>query len=226
MTKIAVILSGCGYIDGAEVRESVLSLLYLDEQGAEVSIFAPNMNQHHVVNHLNGEEQPGTRNILEESARIARGKIQPLSELKEADFDGLVVPGGFGVAKNLSDLAFKGADATVLPEFATAIRAFFDAKKPIGAICITPAVLAAVLKNEGVNVTIGDDEGTAGAISAFGNTHTNCATNASATDSKNSIFSCSAYMRDDASISDVAKGIAQVVHNVVSAAKSQKSAAA
>lgn len=224
--KVAVILSGCGYLDGAEIRESVLSLLYLDQQGAEVSIFAPDINQHHVLNHLNGQEQAETRNIRVESARIARGKVSDLATLNASDFDGLVIPGGFGVAKNLSDLAFKGSDATVNPDFSAAIRAFFDAKKPIGAICIAPAVLAAVLKNEGVSLTIGDDEGTAGAIEAFGNKHHNCATNNSVSDENNAVFSCSAYMRDDVTISDVATGIEQVVTAVIARINSKNVSAA
>lgn len=218
MTKIAVILSGCGYLDGAEIREAVLSLYYLDQKGAEVSIFAPDITQRDVVNHLTGEAKEETRNVLEESARIARGKVAPLSELNAADFDGLVIPGGFGVAKNLSDLALEGPNATVLPEFSAAVRAFYDAKKPIGAICITPAVVAAILKGEGIKLTIGDDAGTAGAIKALGNQHIDCATDNSVVDAENNVFSCSAYMRED-SISDVAIGIEQVVDAVISSVK-------
>ncbi len=217
--KIAVILSGCGYLDGAEVREAVLALLYLDQEGAEVSMFAPDMVQRDVVNHLTGEAVEGaSRNILEESARIARGKVSPLAELNVADFDGLVIPGGFGVAKNLSDLAIAGADAVVLPEFATAVRSFYEADKPIGALCIAPAVIAAILKGEGLTLTIGDDEGTAGAIEAFGNHHKNCETNDFVTDLAKKLFTCSAYMRED-NIADVAKGIEKVVKSTVSACK-------
>jgi len=148
MPNIAVVLSGCGYMDGAEIRESVLALTALDREGAVVTIFAPNIDQHHVINHLTGQETDETRNVLVESARIARGKVQDLNEAKADDFDALVLPGGNGAAKNLSDLAFKGGDATVLPKFKALLLDFVAQNKPIGAICISPAVLVAALKED------------------------------------------------------------------------------
>lgn len=226
MTKTAVILSGCGHLDGAEVREAVLSLLYLDQQGAEVQCFAPDMAQTQVINHLTGQEAPGeTRNVLAEAARIARGKIKKLAELKAADFDALVIPGGFGVAKNLSDLAFKGAEASVQPEFKRVVLEFLDQQKPIGAICIAPAVLAAAVSGKyQPTVTIGEDAGTTAAIEAFGGHHQNCASSGYVYDDQLKIASCSAYMRDD-SLAEIAKGIEQVVKKVISTAKTQAKAA-
>ncbi len=225
MTQIAVILSGCGYLDGAEIREAVISLLALDRAGAEVQCFAPDIDQHHVVNHLTGEEVNETRNVLVEAARIARGNIQDLSTLDASQFDGLVIPGGFGVAKNLSDLAFKGPDATVLPAFKEAITAFVRAGKPVGAICITPAVLvAAIGKEHHPTVTIGEDEGTAQAIEAMGGSHTPCASQNMVFDAKNNIVSCSAYMREDA-IAPIAEGIEKTVQQVVELSRSKAKAA-
>ncbi len=223
--RAAVILSGCGYLDGAEIRESVLSLLYLDQAGVMVSIFAPDKSQHHVVDHVEAQQVPGGRNMLVEAARIARSKIAPLATLNADAFDLLVIPGGYGVAKNLSDLAFEGANATVEPQFSAAIHAFYDAKKPIVAICIAPAVLAAALKNKGITVTIGEDAGTAGAITAFGNIHKNCASDEVCIDEKHRIASCSAYMREDA-LTPIANGIEKAIAAGVAMAKKSASKAA
>jgi len=222
MVKAAVILSGCGHKDGAEIRESVLALLYLDQHHATVQCFAPDCEQTDVVNHLTGETTKESRNVLVEAARIARGDIQPLTKLNPADFDALVIPGGFGAAKNLSDLATKGPDATVRPEFRAAVLGFLKQQKPIGAICIAPAVLAAAVKGEyAPTLTIGDDTGTAAAITAMGSTHKNCTTADFVYDETTRIASCSAYMRDDA-LRNVAKGIEQMVAKVVSIATAQK----
>ena len=207
MTKVAVVLAGCGFQDGAEIRESVIALLALDRQGAEVTVFAPDMEQTRVVNHLTGDEVDETRNVLVESARIARGEIQPLAQAKAADFDALVLPGGFGVALNLSDLAVKGAEATVQADYKRLITEFLEQQKPVGAICIAPAVLAAAVgKNYAPTVTIGDDAGTAGVIEACGGVHTVCATKDVVVDATHRVVSCSAYMRGDASIAEVADG--------------------
>ncbi|MCI5050213.1 MAG: isoprenoid biosynthesis glyoxalase ElbB [Rickettsiales bacterium] len=212
--RVAVILSGCGFLDGAEIREAVLSLLYLDECGAEVSIFAPDIEQHHVVNHLNQEEVSETRNVLQESARIARGQIEPLDALNVSAFDALIIPGGYGVAKNLSDFAFKGPDAQVLAEFDQKVRDFHIAHKPIGAICIAPAVLARIFKGTNCHLTIGEDAGTAAAIVELGCVHQHAESDQSVVDAENKIASCSAYMRED-SIAAIAKGIRRVVSSVI-----------
>lgn len=214
MARVAVILAGCGHLDGAEIREAVLTLLFLDQLGAKVQCFAPDIPQHHVMDHLKGEEVPGTRNVLEEAARVARGRIEPLSALNPKEFDALLLPGGFGVAKNLSSLAFKGKDAAVLPAYAAVIEAFFGAGKPIGAICIAPAVVALALKGRGVTLTIGDDAQTAGLIEATGNKHQACATSDVVTDAVHRVVSCSAYMREDP-IAQVAEGIQKCVASVI-----------
>ncbi|MBN8531435.1 MAG: isoprenoid biosynthesis glyoxalase ElbB [Alphaproteobacteria bacterium] len=225
MTNVAVVLSGCGHLDGAEIRESVLTLLYLDQRGAEVQCFAPDVPQKHVVNHLTGEEAVEQRNVLAEAARIARGNIKPLSEAKADDFDALIIPGGFGVAKNLSDLAFTGPKATVLPEFKALIEAFLEQKKPIGAICIAPAVLtAAVGQICKPLVTIGEDKATADAIQALGGTHQSAPSDACVSDEKNRIVTCSAYMRNDR-LASIAKGIERVVEKVLNMAQAARKAA-
>lgn len=225
MTKVAVILSGCGHMDGAEIRESVLSLLYLDEAGAKVSLFAPETMQKKVVNHASGEVMEEQRKVITEAARIARGDIVPLADLKPESFDALVIPGGFGVALNLSDFAEKGAKATVTPECSKAITAFLDAGKPIGAICIAPAVVAVAAKGRGLTLTIGEDPAVAEAITALGHTHKNSPTHLAVTDERHKLATCSAYMRGDASLADVAKGIRQVVEFVVKMAQSKQKAA-
>lgn len=223
MVSVAVVLSGCGHLDGAEIREAVLSLLYLDQHNAEVSIFAPDIEQHHVVNHLTGEEDGSSRNVLVESARIARGAVAPLSELQVSRFGALIVPGGYGVAKNLSDFAFNGPEGSVNEDFERVIKAFHEQKKPIGAICIAPAILARVLKGSGATLTIGDDAGTAGAIEALGCVHKNAPTDGVVVDAELRVVSCAAYMRDDR-LSLVAKGIEQVVSSVLEMASNLKMA--
>jgi len=225
MTKAAVILSGCGFLDGAEIRESVIALLALDQRNVEISIFAPDILQMHVVDHAKQAPTNASRNVMEEAARIARGNISPLSTLDMAQFDLLVIPGGYGVAKNLSDLALNGANATIQADFKRVAEVAFAAKKPIAAICIAPAVLALALKGKGITVTIGEDEGTAGVIVASGNYHQNCASDACVIDEKNSIVSCSAYMRED-KLSSIAKGIDARIGAAVNLARMNQKAAA
>ena len=215
--KVAMILSGAGYLDGAEIRESVLSLLYLDQHEAQVDVYAPDIAQHDVVDHQTGQAQEASRNVLQEAARIARGNVQPLVDLDVSAYDGLVIPGGYGVAKNLSDFATKGADCTVLPEFKQAIVQAVEQKKPIAAICIAPAVVAAALKGvASPTLTIGEDAGAAAAIEQCGAVHQCAATAESVADDALAIYSCSAYMREDP-IADVAKGIERTIRSFVSA---------
>lgn len=224
----ALILSGCGYLDGAEIRESVFSLLALDRQGASISIFAPDAQQADVVDHRSGEASTSgnSRNVLEEAARIARGNIAPLSQLNPAEFDALIMPGGFGVAKNLSNFASTGKEMTVDETLERVIQGFFEAGKPIAAICISPVVVAAALKDKGnIRLTIGDDPGTASVIDHFGHTHEQCDTAEAVIDRDHHVASCSAYMRDDARISDVEAGIEKVVravHEMVHAREAER----
>ncbi len=213
--KAAVILSGCGFLDGAEIREAVISLLVLSDMNATVTCFAPDIDQHHVVNHLTGEVMQETRNIRIEAARIARGEVKDLKDLNPSQFDLLVIPGGYGVAKNLSDFATKGADATVLPAFKAAVGGFLRQKKPIAAICIAPAVLAAAVKGEKeITVTIGDDPETAAAIRRMGSTHQSCDSDQICIDVTHKIVSCSAYMREDP-LADIAMGIDKCISQAV-----------
>lgn len=210
MTNAAVILSGCGHADGAEIRESVLALLALDREGVRVDVFAPDIAQAEVRDCTTGALLNESRNVLKEAGRIARGAIRPLAQLKAADYDLLVIPGGFGVAKNLSDFAAKGAEATVNPDFKRAVEAFHAAKKPIAAICIAPAVLAVALKGKGITVTIGEDKDVAAAIAATGNHHKDSPSDKAVVDETHRVVTCSAYMRDDA-LAPIAKGIEECV---------------
>lgn len=214
MPKVAVILSGCGHLDGAEIRESVLTLLYLDQQNAVVELFAPDRDQHHVIDHLSGQESSEKRNILRESARIARGKIQPLSAASADDYDALILPGGYGVAKNLSDVAFKGADCKIDQELAALVQSFYRQSKPIGAICIAPAILSAILRQQHIDMTIGEDAATAALIESCGNHHVEAASDAVMVDKSHKIATCSAYMRDDR-LADIALGIEKLVKSVL-----------
>ena len=210
---VAVILSGCGVYDGAEIHESVITLLRLDQRGAKVQCFAPNVAQHHVLNHLTGEEMPESRNVLTESARIARGAVKDVRELKAEDFDALIIPGGFGAAKNLSDFAFNGPACQVQPDVLAAAQAFAQAGKPIGLICIAPH-LAAKIYGEGVACTIGNDADTAKALESMGAQHVECVVGDIVEDEGRKLVSTPAYMLAQ-SISEAASGIYKLVDRVL-----------
>lgn len=146
MKKVAVLLSGCGVYDGSEIQEAVFSLLAIAENGGSYHCFAPNISQYHVINHLTGEEMKESRNALIEAARIARGEIKDLAQFNATDFDALVIPGGFGAAKNLTQWAFKGSDGEIHPEVQRCIREMVASKKPIAALCMGPTVVAKALQ--------------------------------------------------------------------------------
>lgn len=214
--KVAVILAGCGYLDGAEIRESVLSLLALDNAGVQYNIFALDIDQHHVVDHLTGDTVEGAkRNVLQESARIARGDIQALSMLETGDFDALLMPGGFGVAKNMSTFAFEGSSAKLVDEVANVVKEFYDNKKPIGAICISPVIVALALGSQHPVLTIGNDTDTATELEKLGVKHVNCKTDSCIVDEANKIVTTPAYMDGDANISDVYIGISKLVNQLI-----------
>jgi enhancing lycopene biosynthesis protein 2 len=206
--NVAVVLSGCGVFDGAEIHESVLALLALDRQGAAYRCFAPDMDQFHVINHISGNEMDESRNVLIESARIARGQIKALSEFDAAAFDALLLPGGFGAAKNLSNLAFAGPECEVNADLQYAVTAMAEAGKPIGALCISPAVIARILP--GAKVTIGEDAGTAGAIEAMGGVHQKTTHAEIVIDERLKLVTSPCYMLD-ASISQIADGAENTV---------------
>lgn len=211
--KVAVILSGCGVYDGAEIYESVITLLRLDQRGAQVQCFAPDIAQLHVINHLTGEEMPESRNVLVESARIARGEIKDIREADAEEFDALIIPGGFGSAKNLSNFAIEGTGCTVQPDVLALTEAFAEAGKPIGLICISPA-LAAKIYGPGVTCTIGNDAETAAALNKMGATHKECAVSDIVEDKARKLVTTPAYMLAQ-SISEAASGINKLVDRVL-----------
>ncbi|MDZ7635512.1 MAG: isoprenoid biosynthesis glyoxalase ElbB [Bacteroidales bacterium] len=200
--KAAVVLAGCGVMDGAEINEAVLTLYAIDSGGGTYQLFAPNVMQHHVINHINGEVMKESRNVLTEAARIARGKIKALTEYRAADFDTLIFPGGFGVAKNLCTYAFDGPECHVDRVVEEAIRTTHRAGKPIGALCISPVLITRVLGE--VTVTIGSDPATAADISTLGGQHRNSNHGEVVIDRKNLIVSAPCYMLDS-TISDIAR---------------------
>lgn len=201
--KIAVVLSGCGVYDGAEIHEAVCSMLAIAEAGAEYDLYAPDIDQHHVINHLNGSEMPEKRNVLVEAARIARGNIKALSKLQVEQADALLLPGGFGAAKNLSSFAFDGADCKIEPQTERVVRSFHQAGKPIAALCIAPVVIAKILGD--VEVTIGSDKATAAAIETMGGQHTTTGHGQVVTDTKNKLITTPCYMLD-ATLPQIATG--------------------
>ncbi|NQU85580.1 MAG: isoprenoid biosynthesis glyoxalase ElbB [Mariniphaga sp.] len=210
--KIAVVLAGCGVFDGAEIHEATLTMLAINKQGAEYQCFAPDINQAHVVNHINGQEMDESRNVLIESARIARGNIKPLNEFKSAEYDAIIFPGGFGAAKNLCTFAFDGVDCTVNPDVEKAIKTMVEDGKPIGALCISPVLIAKILGD--VKVTIGQDAGTADAIKSLGGKHNVTTHGEIIIDPNYKVVSTPCYMLD-ATISQIAEGAENVVKAIL-----------
>jgi len=212
--KIGVILSGCGVYDGSEIHEAVFTLLAIDANGAEAVCMAPDMELAE-VSHLSGAATGAKRNVLVESARIARGKIRNIAEITSGDLDAVILPGGFGAAKNLCDFAQKGAAASIQPEVARLLKEMVAAGKPIGAICIAPVIVAALLgKERSPEVTIGNDSGTAAAINATGSRHCDCPVTEFVIDRKNRIVSTPAYMLAG-HISEAYEGITKTVKAVI-----------
>ena len=212
MKKIAVVLSGNGVFDGAEIHEATLTLYSIAKNNASYEIFAPNIDQHHVINHITGEEMPEKRNVLIESARIARGKINDLSNFKASEFDGLIFPGGFGAAKNLSSFAFDGANCHVNIDVEKAIRSMVEQNKPVGALCIAPVILAKILGD--VNLTIGQDKTTADAIKAMGANHKETTHGEVIIDEKYKVATTPCYMLD-ATITQIGDGANNVVKAIL-----------
>ena len=205
--KIAVILSGCGMMDGSEIHESVCTLLNLDRQGIEYQCFAPDTQQAKVINHHTCQPEPSTRNILEEAARIARGKIKNLQEFRTIDFDAVIFPGGSGAVANLT------YDGKVRPEIAQIITDCFESKMPIGAICIAPTIVARVLGHNGITVTIGNDSKVAAAVEQTGAHHQECSADDVVVDKQNLVVTTPAYMLAK-SIKEVDTGIGKLVQAI------------
>lgn len=209
--KTAVVLAGCGVLDGAEIHEAVMTLYAVERNGGTYQLFAPNVVQHHVVNHLTGETMKESRNVLNEAARIARGKIRPLTEYRASDFDALIFPGGFGVAKNLCTYAFDGTDCHVDRVVESAIIETHRAGKPIGALCIAPVLITRVLG--AITVTIGNDAATAADIVKLGGSHEIKKHGEVSVDRKNKIVTAPCYMLN-ATISDIAADANAVVKTI------------
>ena len=217
MPKVGVVLSGCGVNDGAEIHESVITMLFLDRAGAEMVLMAPNIDQLHVINHATGKEIEGeSRNVLVESARIARGEIKDIVDVTSEDIDALIFPGGFGVAKNLCDYAMAGADCSVNPDVFRLVSEVHSSEKPIGVICISPVMMGKVMEKMGekVSLTIGNDEQTANDLITMGAKHVTCPVQEIVVDKDKKVVSTPAYMLAGR-ISEAADGIEKLVKEVI-----------
>jgi enhancing lycopene biosynthesis protein 2 len=213
--RVGVILSGSGFLDGAEIHEATLTLLFLDRRGAKVTAMAPDVAQLHVVDHVKGEPAPGeSRNVLVEAGRITRGAIADVKKVKASDLDALILPGGFGAAKNLCTFATEGAKFQVNPDVERLVRDMAEAGKPLGFICIAPVIAAKVLGSRKVKLTIGNDPGTAAAIQALGAIHVDAPVDQIVVDEKNKVVSTPAYMLGP-SIAAVSTGIEKLVGAVL-----------
>ena len=214
--RIGVCLSGCGVNDGSEIHESVITILSLDSHDLDIIYLAPNINQPSVNNHLNGKNTDEERNVLIESARIARGDIQDISEISSDDLDAIIFPGGFGAALNLCDFGQKGSSATIQLDVFNIIRDMIENNKPIGVICIAPAMLACALRDMGLGakLTIGNDTDVADKIEQMGSTHIDCPVDDIVIDDEMKIISTPAYMLATR-ITEAAEGIKKLVNKIV-----------
>jgi len=212
MRNAAVILSGCGVFDGAEVHESVLTLLALDLAGVKYVCAAPDIDQTHVVDHLAGAPAEGeTRNVLRESARIARGEIKALGELDPEDFDAILLPGGFGAAKNLCNFAFETDNFEVDSTVAEFLLKAHELGKPLAFACIAPAIAAKLFGSKGLKFTIGTDADTAQALAKHGGEHVGCDVDQIVIDQNLKIVSTPAYMLAER-ISEAHTGLTRMVN--------------
>lgn len=217
MKRVGVVLSGCGFLDGAEIHEATLTLLALDRAGAAIAAFAPALDQAQVVDHLSKQPVSERRGVLTESARIVRGQIADLATARAASLDALIFPGGYGAAKNLCSFAVDGPACTVHPEVARLIREIHAAGKPMGFICIAPAIAARVLGELHPELTIGDDPETAAALERCGARHQVRQVHEIAVDERLKLVSTPAYMLGP-SIAQVARGIDALVAKVLALA--------
>ena len=212
MPKVGLVLSGCGVNDGSEIHEAVITMLELDKAGAEMVLMAPNIDQLHVINHATGEEMDDSRNVLIESARIARGNIEDIAVVTSDNIDALILPGGFGVVKNLSDYAMAGMECSINPDVLRLSRQVHNDGKPIGVICIAPAIMAKILAGD-TELTIGFDEQTASDIDAMGAKHVLCPVDQIVVDKDKKVVSTPAYM-EAKSIKEAASGIEKLVSEI------------
>ena len=214
MKNIAVILSGCGFLDGAEITEAISTLIAIGQNGAQYKIFAPNKDVPE-TNHLTQKPTGQQRNVLQEAARIARGNIQPLEDLKAQDFDALAFPGGFGAALHLCNFGEKGSGGEIDPQVIRILKEFHSSRKPIAAICIAPAIMALAFGDKGVNVTIGEDAGTAAEIEKTGAKHQNCAVEKFVVDQSNKIITTPAYMYGSAQSHQIFAGVSGAIAELI-----------
>lgn len=212
--NFAVILAGCGRMDGSEIYETTTMLLAIKQAGCEYQCFAPNIMQAKVFNHKTGDEMLEDRNVLVESARLARCNVKNLKELNLDDYDYIIFPGGVGAVLNWCNYSSKGIDCDVDEEIERTIIKAYSKKIPIGAMCIAPVLIARVLGVQGVELTIGNDEQSARDIESFGAKHINKLATEVHIDHKNKIVSTPAYMLCS-SIDEVYQGAVNLVENIM-----------
>ncbi len=209
---IGVLLSGCGNRDGSEIHESVMTLLALAKANVEYRCFAPDMEQTFVINHLTGEKMHEKRNVLVEAARIARGKITPLNLFDAKQCDALILPGGQGAALNLSSFAKDGTASIIHPEVVRAVTSMHELKKPLGALCIAPTILAKLIP--GVSLTIGTDQKTAQTLESMGAKHKETKQRTIVVDPMKKVVTSPCYMLN-ATVADIAHEAEQVVQAIL-----------
>lgn len=213
MKNIAIILSGCGVLDGSEIHESVLSMLAIEQYGAEWTCFAPNISQSIVVNHLDKSTKKESRNVLEESARIARGNIKDIKELNIEEFDGLIIPGGCGVIYNLSNYATQTKEFKIDPQVLNVCLEFAKHNKPAGYICIAPMLIPLIYQKQ-AKATLGNDKDAIADFCSNGGEHISCPVDDYVLDQDLKILSTPAYMLAN-NVQQANLGINRMIHRLL-----------
>lgn len=219
--KCALILAGCGAKDGAEITESVSLMIAFDQAHFHVQAFAPNRSFHHVIDHAADQiVESENRNMLVESARIARGNVLPLQELAEDDYDVICFAGGFGVAKNFCNFASEGKNAVLENDVKDILFRFIRAHKIVSALCISPILLALAAKElqlKDAKITLGDGSSEAAEIvQTWGITHEPKKVHEASIDKVNRFVTAPAYMDAQASPKDIFASATSLVKGVES----------
>lgn len=207
--RIALFLSGSGYLDGSEITEATSLIIALSKYGIAVDFFAPNRNQSDVVNHNTNQESSESRNILIESARITRGNVLPLDEFNAELYNAVVLPGGFGAVKNFTTFLQDGHNAQLHSDIKKALENAIFHKLWIVGICAAPLVIALALRDlniENSTISFGDQNNSVDFINALNHwkiKHAETKIDEHHIDYHNKLITSGAYMFHDASPYDI-----------------------
>ena len=206
MKKTAIILSGCGQVDGSETHETILTILALEQHNLDWEGLAPSGLQTEVYDHYtNTKENISPSSMITEAARLVRGNITIINAVNASDYAAVIIPGGAGVIKNLSNYSTAGINFTIHPELLAFMATIVRLQIPAGFICIAPILIPKLYGNK-PKLTIGSNVELAAKIVQIGGEHCDCLANDIVIDHAQKIVSTPANM--------VAKNIVEVYHGI------------